>query len=331
MARPKNSAPTYRLHSPSGTARCWIAGRWVTLGKYQSPESLAEYARILAELAVAPNPSQIRSHTKTSTTVNELLLAFWKYAEQHYRSADGQCTNELPQFRQTFRLLRELYGHTPASEFGPLALKAVRQRMIELGWNRRLVNQRVGRIRRAFKWAASEQLIEITTHQALTSVTGLQAGRTQAKELPPVEPVDEESVGATLPLLPPAVRAMVEIQLLTGMRPGEVCQLRPCHIDTSEPVWLFGPRNSSPSIVDDHVLSQSGHARKRCSWHTLQQPPRTTTFLPGEQSNSFTPCAPDFDARPCIPRTRPETPKPVWPTRNDSPQNSTTWVPTARR
>lgn len=113
MARPKNAVPTYRLHKPSGTARCWVGGRWVTLGKYNTPESRAEYARILAELAVAPVPTSVVAPVTPDVTVNELLLGFWKYAENHYRRPDGTPTNELPQFRQTFRLVRELYGHTP--------------------------------------------------------------------------------------------------------------------------------------------------------------------------------------------------------------------------
>lgn len=241
MARPKNSVPTYRLHSPSGTARCWVGGKWINLGKYNSPESRSEYARVLAEVAVAPVPAAAPGAAHADVTVNELLLGFWRYAEQHYRRADGTPTNELPQFKQTFRLVRELYGHTPAREFGPLALKALRQKMIDARWSRKLINQRVGRVRRAFRWAVENELVPVTVLQALAAVQGLQAGRSPAKETEPVMPVEEAHVRATLPFLRPAVRAMVQVQLLTGMRPGEVCQLRPCDLDTAAAVWLFRP------------------------------------------------------------------------------------------
>ena len=66
MARPKNQTPVYKLHSSTGLARCWVNGKWVTLGKYGSPESRAEFARIIAELAtgtasaVAPGSSPAR-------------------------------------------------------------------------------------------------------------------------------------------------------------------------------------------------------------------------------------------------------------------------------
>ena len=33
--------------------------------------------------------------------------------------------------KQALRYVRQLYGHTPARNFGPLALKAVRQKLIE--------------------------------------------------------------------------------------------------------------------------------------------------------------------------------------------------------
>ena len=92
-----------------------------------------------------------------------------------------------------------------------------------------------------FKWAASEQLIPVAVVEGLKTVDGLQVGRTNAAESEPVTPVAAEHVLATLPFLQPAVRAMVAVQLLTGVRPGEICRLRPEAINTSDDVWLFCP------------------------------------------------------------------------------------------
>jgi integrase len=241
-----SSFPSYRLHKPSGRAvvTLRIAGggrRDVYLGAYDSPESRREYARVVAELAAAPIPEQVATPAALDPTVDELLLAFWRHAEAHYRRADGTPTNEISEYRQAFRQVRALYGSGPAREFGPLALKAVRQRMVAAGWSRRLVNARVGRVRRAFKWAASEELVPAAVPQALTTVGGLQRGRTAAPEREPVVPVDPGVVRATLPFLRPPVRGMVEVQLLTGMRPGEVCRLRPCDIDAAGDVWVYRP------------------------------------------------------------------------------------------
>ena len=253
MPRRKNTVPSYSHHTPTNQAYVrFLDGanrrKTVYLGEYGSVESHKEYARVLSELVAQPpsvlpppDPSQRITEGWAAVSVNEVLLAFWRHAEHHYRRADGSQTNELAQYRQTFRLVREMYGTTEAGDFGPRALKTLRQKMIDVGWTRKLVNQRVGRVKRVFKWAAAEELIPVTVFQALSALTGLQAGRTEARDTEPVEPVAEEHVRATVPFLQPAVRAMAQVQLLTGMRPGEVCQLRPCDIDTSESVWLFRP------------------------------------------------------------------------------------------
>jgi len=216
MARPKNSTPNYCRHRRSNTARCWVHGRWVDLGRWNSPESKAEYARILAELAASP--AATIAPKSGSITINQLLAAFWQHAEQHYRHPDGTPTGELSGYRDSFRMVRRLYGHTDAVKFGPLALKAVRQAMIDANLSRKLINQRIGRIKRSFKWATSEELLPIAVYHSLSTVAGLQAGRSKARESEPVEPVSDELVDATLPFLNRHVRGLLEFQRLTGSR-----------------------------------------------------------------------------------------------------------------
>lgn len=240
MPRPKNSVPTYRRHSSSGQACVWLNGRDVYLGKYNSPESRAEYARLVAELAAAPAAPPTLSR-RSGPTVDEVLLAFWRWAESHYRRPDGTPTNQIVEYRSTLRPLRALYGHTPAADFGPLALKTVRAEMVRLDWCRTQVNSRVGKIKRVFKWAASEQLVPVTTYTALATVAGLQKGRAAVRESEPVGPVDPAHVAATLPYLSAHVRGLVEFQRLTGCRPGEACLLRRCDIDATGDVWLYRP------------------------------------------------------------------------------------------
>lgn len=175
-------------------------------------------------------------------SVNEVLLAFLDHAERHYRRDDGTQTHEVDEYKLVSRYVRKLYGHTPAAEFGPVALKAVRQAFIDAGWCRSLVNQRVGRVRRIFKQAAAEELVPVAVWQALTTVQGLQRGRGDVREAAPVEPVPDEVVEATLPFLSRHVRGMVAFQQLTGCRPGEVCTVRMSDIDTTGQVWLYRPR-----------------------------------------------------------------------------------------
>lgn len=40
----------------------------------------------------------------------------------------------------------------------------------------------------------------------------------------------------------PVVAGMMQVQLLTGMRSGELCRLRPCDIDRSGNIWIYQPK-----------------------------------------------------------------------------------------
>ena len=124
--------PSYRRHKQSGQAIVTLGNglsgrRDVLLGKYGTAASRAEYARVIAEWEAAGRRLP-EAGTAGDLTVNELIVAFWRHAEQHYRHPDGTPTSELAEYTFSFRPLKHFYGNTPAKDFGPLALKAVRRR-----------------------------------------------------------------------------------------------------------------------------------------------------------------------------------------------------------
>jgi integrase len=139
-------------------------------------------------------------------------------------------------------------------------LKTVRQKLIDAGLARGVINQRIGRIRRMFKWAVENQLIKPDVFQALQAVRGLARGRSKAKETKKVPPVAPETVEHTLPHLTRHVAAMVRVQLLTGARPGEVCMMRGCDLDTTGPVWLYYPGRDQGD-EGQHKTAHHGHSR----------------------------------------------------------------------
>ena len=69
-----------------------------------------------------------------------------------------QCTGVTPAIKICIRYLRDWYGAEPAANFGPLALKTVRQRMVDDGLSRRYINDQVARIKRMYKWAVADEL-----------------------------------------------------------------------------------------------------------------------------------------------------------------------------
>jgi integrase len=247
MPRTRKSIPSYLPHSQTGRARavwtdCTGTRQFRLLpGAFDSPESRSAFAALLLELQAAPH--QVKNPEPGGLTVAELLLAYLDHAERHYRTPDGQPTSEVYEVRIVIRALRELYADRPVAEFGPLCVKAARQKWINDGRSRTECNRRVGCIKRIFKWAVSEELAPPAVYQALATVAGLQKGRTAAREKEPVGPVDDAVVDATLPFLGRHVRGLVEFQRFTGCRPGEACAVRRCDIDMGGPIWVYKPRH----------------------------------------------------------------------------------------
>jgi integrase len=229
-----------------------LDGRDIYLGRYGSPKSRAEFDRLLAEWLTNGRrlPAPIAG---ADLSVNEVVLAYLRHADGYYLK-NGKPTTEAGNIRASLRPVRELYGHTTASEFGPIALKTVRQAFIDSGICRGQVNKRISRIIRAFKWAASEEMIPPSVYQALQTVSGLRRGRSDVRESDPVRPVHDSFVDAVKPFVCRQVWAMIELQRLTGMRPGEVCTMRTIDIDRSGRVWVYTP--------ESHKTQHHGRERK---------------------------------------------------------------------
>jgi integrase len=117
----------------------------------------------------------------------------------------------------------------------------MRQAWVDQGLARKSINHNLRRVVRVFKWGVENEMVAPTTWQALEAVEGLKKGRTTAPEPVPIFPVPEMVVDATVLHLSPVVRSMIQVQMLTGARPGEVCKMRPMDIDRSEDVWVYRP------------------------------------------------------------------------------------------
>jgi integrase len=285
MSRTSSRIPTYRHHKQSGQAIVTLPDglgnrRDVLLGKHGTTESRQEYARVIAEWEAGGHALPCTEEQVADFTINEMILAYWRFAEGYYLK-NGKPTNQLERIKSAMRPLKELYGHTRAAEFGPKALKTVRERMQRMPcptckkqgklkkpqrlnrrsgsegevctrcngvgsitWARGNINSCIGCIKRAFKWAVAEELVPSSVFHGLQAVAGLRKGRSTAKETAPIRPVSDEHVKAALPYLTPPVKAMVLLQQLTGMRPGEVIIMRPCDIDKSGvQTWVYRPES----------------------------------------------------------------------------------------
>lgn len=129
-----------------------------------------------------------------------------------------------------------------AKDFGPQRLIAVREAMIDRDWRRVIINQQIGRIRRCFKWGQQE-IVPPEVLTALETVPGLRAGRTAAKESSPVIAVSDAPIEAVRRHLSRQVWAMIQLQRVTGMRPGEVTAMRGCDLTVGDQLWEYVPES----------------------------------------------------------------------------------------
>jgi integrase len=284
---PKNNRPpTYRLHKARNCAVVTINGRNHYLGAYGSAESHEKYARLIAEWRLHSNrllPTTGPKRFSSTPSVNELILSYFRHARSYYVK-DGRATSEQDNIRQALRFVRQLYGASPAVEFGPLALANVRQAMVAAGRSRKLINKDVNRVRGMFGWAVEHEMMPVEVHQALRRVKGLRKGRSAARETAPVEPVPEASIRAILPHLSPHVAAMVQLQHLSGARPQEVVQIRPCEVDASGEVWLYQPRGHKMEHFDRRKVIMLGPQAQAVLRPWLDRDAGSYCFVPAETS-----------------------------------------------
>jgi integrase len=237
MPRLTQSVPRYRRHKASGQAVTDINGKRHYLGPHGTKASRLEYDRLITEW-LASGRSPLFGVPEQQLSIAEMLVAYLSYARKYYGDSPK---SEYVQMLRTVRPLRRLYGREPARTFDGLKLKAVRQHYIDAGNCRLYVNTSVKRLVRVFRWAASEGLIPPDVPAVLALVPGLRRGKCESPEGRKVFPIQEDKVAATLPFLPRVVQAMVELQQLTGMRPGELVIMRPCDVDRTGDVWEYTP------------------------------------------------------------------------------------------
>ncbi|HSZ56148.1 MAG TPA: site-specific integrase [Tepidisphaeraceae bacterium] len=261
MARPRTIDPKYRLHKSSGRAYVVLDGRPVYLGRHGTPESRSEYARVKAEWIIsgrAPLPDATAADAGKRLSVATVIDAWIDHACAFYgvpaSSLSKRPAGEMGNFWTPLSELRRLYGDTPAADFGPkrlkiLAYELARDRQVpdpktgqpihRRGMVRKVVNRALLRIKQVFKWAVEDELLPGESYARLRVAGGLKRGRCDAREGEPVRPVPDSILDSTLPHLSRHVAAMVKVQLLTGLRPGELVSMTPRQLEMGKELWTY--------------------------------------------------------------------------------------------
>ena len=226
-----------------------VGSKYATTDKTVAQEVALE----LWQKAVFHSDTSAGNRAEINGDVASLVHAYLEYAKSYYLDENRQPTREVDNIRLALKHLVACCAILPTEEFGPLKLKEVREAMIKTGLSRGVVNQRIGVIKRMFKWAASEELVAVNTYHGLLTVDGLKRGRSQAREPKPIMAIAPSHVYAVLPYATKTVAAMIELQLLTGMRSGEMVIMRPKDLETSGKIWQYRPAT--------HKTAYRGHRR----------------------------------------------------------------------
>jgi integrase len=251
--------PSYRHHKASGQAFVEIKGHRYYLGKYESEESRETYHRYIAEYLASKAPPT-KPTAEPEIELNVLLLAFWDFVKTRYVK-NGKPTSERWLYRAAMRPMRKLYGRQPVSAFGVPQLLACRQALIDNGHCRTKVNQHVGRIRRVFRWGIPRGLVKPETWAALKALEGLRRG--EAHDRPKVKPAVDAQIEAIKSYVSAPVWAMIQFELWTACRPGEVVLVRPIDITMTGDVWQYRPHSHKREHHElDRVILLGPHAQE---------------------------------------------------------------------
>jgi integrase len=200
-------------------------------------------------------------------------LAWLAEATPHLRNE-----REAPDVVRTRRLGRFLdpFRSWPVKEFGPEQLLAVRQSLIDYRYgsgnqqgeetrgnryHRPEINRVINQLHRMWGWGVGREITTEAQCRRLKEVKPLRAGRSDSPEPIKRPRVTQEEFDRVLEHTNPVVGDMLRLLWLTGMRPGEVCRMRPVDIlHDDEACWLYIPgRDKGP--VGDHKTAHRQRVR----------------------------------------------------------------------
>lgn len=191
---------------------------------------------------------------RAAPTLRALVDRYLLHAQTYYRRRDGSPTREHLNLASSLNRFVDVAGvATHAGAVNRQHIRTFREQLVGDGCSRSYVNASVARVRRCFAWAVGEDLQDAKILAEFLAVPPLKPHRSSAAEPSPRLPAKIDHVRATLPLLSPRTRAVVQLLTLTGARVSELLCLRNCDLNTDDETWW--------AIPPWHKTEHLGHRR----------------------------------------------------------------------
>lgn len=234
MRRP-DYVPKLCEHKPTGRAFVKLGGKQIYLGRFGSLDAKRRYDRLVADwLAGGRRTGGAGDGGREGVSLAEL-------AGRYTASVRARTDSYRDAVERTVASMLKHAGDRPAASFGPKLLKTLAESWVQDGLAHGTVRNQMGIVKRCFRWAAGEELVSGSVWHALAAVRCPPPEHGGGRATEPVGPVPEEDVQKVLQAAKPQVAAMVQVQLLTGMRPGELTAITPAQVDRSGEVWVYRP------------------------------------------------------------------------------------------
>lgn len=144
-----------------------MVGAWLSNRRRSAGREAEQLAFDRASTVQARLLGRIAPH-EAARTINDLILAYWKFAETYYQRK-GRPTEQLNHVRRAMRPLRKIYGSIAVAH-PLLKLKAVRDVFVrgDLAYacpraprpqSSVFVNANVQRIKRMFEWDVENEVV----------------------------------------------------------------------------------------------------------------------------------------------------------------------------
>jgi integrase len=232
MGRKAQWPPRMHQHRRSGQARVRVRGKDIYLGPWDSQEAKERYALLIARLVKEPNEPP----KPGGLLVGEAATLWLAQEGTRYQGV------ELDHYQRCVAMLVKHAGRVKCQDFSVSDLERVRQAMIARGWSAGLINRRICRTRTIWRWLELHGHAPRGSWAHLRTLPGLSRADPRVRHLPARKPAEWADVARVCRRAGPAPRAMLLLGWFSGARPSEICRLRPCDIDRTDPeVWLYRP------------------------------------------------------------------------------------------